>query len=179
MQRYGMPLLSLLLVAALSSSADANDFKAKWHGFWSRVHTDFHRMNAYPEPFNTIDRRAERRPFAVQITKGWQRQNTLGQFYFHPETQQLNAAGQRRLFWILTQAPEQHRGVFVVTGMSKETAEARIDSVQTVAAELLPGQSLPEVVPTFIEPEGWSAERIDAIDRAWSESYPAPRLPTN
>ena len=178
MRRYGISAFCLLMVMVLSSTLQAGGVKSKWHSFWHRAHTDFYRMNAYPEPFNTIDRHAYRKPFDIQIAKGWHRQNTLGQFYFHPETQQLNAAGQRKVFWILTQAPAEHRDIFVVTGMSKETAEARIDSVQTAAAKLLPGQGLPSITATFAEPQGWSADRIDTINQAWMQSHPAPRLPT-
>jgi hypothetical protein len=116
--------------------------------------------------------------FSAMIANGWQRQNTLGHNYFHPETQALNQAGQRKLYEILTTTPEQYRTVFVVRTMDREDAEKRIDAVQqSVAGMLLGDQVMPEVMAVSIEPRGWPADYIDQIDRKRMSSIQNPRLP--
>ena len=151
--------------------------QAGWHEFWDRVHLDFHRNNCWDEPFTSIDRRATRVPFVAMVRNGWESQNTLGQFYFHPETQALNEAGERKLYWILTNAPEQYRTVFVAGTYEPGVEERRIDSVQQAIVKMLPDQPLPAVIPTPEEPRGWPAEYIDTIDRKVKSSIPNPRLP--
>lgn len=149
-----------------------------WHEFWDRVHLDFHRNNCWPEPFESIDRRATRAPFAVMVEKGWRTQNTLGYDYFNPETQGLTEAGERKLHMILANTPEEHRTVYISQGFEPNTAEKRIDSVQQALARMLPDQPLPAVVPVQVEPRGWPAEYIDTIDRKVQSSIPNPRLPS-
>jgi hypothetical protein len=89
----------------------------------------------------------------------------------------LNEAGERHLYWILTNAPEQYRTIFVSTTHEPEVAAKRVDSVQQALARLAPEQALPPVVTTTVEPRGWSAEYIDTIDRKMHSTVPNPRLP--
>ena len=63
--------------------------KAKWDCFWDRVHVDWHRNNAWPEPFNLVDRAAVKTPIAVMVDRGWQLQNTIPDQLFNAETQEL------------------------------------------------------------------------------------------
>ena len=168
----------LLLVTSftLLSGATAN---AGWHEFWARVHTDWHRVNCWPRPFVNIDRKATEAPFEVMVTNGWRVQNTLGSHHFHPETNLVNEAGTHKLRWILTQAPEHRRSVFVARAARPEDAEVRIDSVQQEATKIVADGTLPAVFPTDQEPQGWPAAYIDAIDRKAQSSIPDPRLPDN
>ena len=59
------------------AQADLHAMKAKWDCFWHRVHVDWHRNNAWPEPFNLVDREAVRVPLATMVDRGWQLQNTI------------------------------------------------------------------------------------------------------
>ena len=151
--------------------------EAGWHEFWDRVHLDFHRNNCWDEPFSSVDRRAERAPFAAMVRSGWRTQNTLGQHYFDRETQVLNEAGQRRLYWILNSAPPELRTIYVSQSIDPTKSEQRVDAVQQSLASMLPGESLPPVVSAALEPRGWPAEYIDTIDRKATSSIPSPRLP--
>lgn len=152
--------------------------QAGWHEFWDRVHLDFHRNNSWPQPFSSVDRRATCAPFNAMVASGWRRQNTLGLHYFDRETQALNEAGKRRLHWIMSNSPEQHRTVYVAESHVQDQSERRIDSVQTALAQQLPGQSLPAVIPVQLEPRGWPAEYIDTITRKSTQTIPEPRLPS-
>jgi hypothetical protein len=111
------------------------------------------------------------------VQSGWRSQNTLGQHYFDRESNALNEAGEQKLYWIVTQAPEQFRTVYVTQALEAEASERRIDSVQQTLVKLLPDQPLPAVLPTTNEPRGWSADYIDAIDRKQQSTIPPPRLP--
>ena len=48
-----------------------------WESFWTRVHVDFHRNNAWTEPFRSADRASVREPFCTQTDNGWKMQNTV------------------------------------------------------------------------------------------------------
>jgi hypothetical protein len=108
MLRVRIPLLSVALALGAIGSAHAG-----WHEFWDRFHLDFHRNNCWMEPFRSVDRQAARMPFQAMVASGWQTQNTLSSHYFHPETHALNEAGERRIYWIMTHAPEEHRTLYV------------------------------------------------------------------
>ena len=89
----------------------------------------------------------------------------------------LNEAGEQKLYWIVTNAPEPYRTVFVTQSLEDEVSEKRIDSVQQTLVRILPEQPLPAVLPTREEPRSWPADYIDAIDRKQQSTIPAPRLP--
>src|SRR5688500_3805552 len=54
--------------AALLLTTSAN---ADWNDFWHRVGVDFHRNNAWPEPFLSADREVTREYFRIQVNNGW------------------------------------------------------------------------------------------------------------
>jgi len=165
-------LTGLALLITISSA------QAGWHEFWHRVHTDFQRNNAWPEPFSTIDQRAVRAPFHAMVRNGWRLQNTLGTVYFHHETHQLNDAGKRKLHSILAHAPEPHKTIYVFQSFDPEVSEQRLDSVQQALAQLLPDQPMPAVIPTNTQPTGLPADYVDSVERKSRSSIPDPRLPS-
>jgi hypothetical protein len=146
-------------------------------GFWQRVHVDFHRNNAWPEPFQSADRAVTREYFCIQVNNGWRAQNTIGTFLYNPETQELNRAGELKVKWVVTQSPIHRRAVFVLAGDNPEDTQKRVQSVQNYISRIVPAGHLPPVMITYTEPEGASGEHFDAINRAMIQSIPAPRLP--
>jgi hypothetical protein len=168
---------SLMIIVCLGTITIDRSANAGWYEFWHRVHLDFHRNNAWPEPFVSIDERAQAAPFEKMAEKGWLRQNTIGHHHFDRATQQLTEAGELKLRWILTKAPADRRVVAVVRGYSDEATTVRLDSVQQTATRMVPRGPLPEVRLTDIEPRGWSADEIDAIGIRAKEAMPDPVLP--
>ena len=168
---------SLAFMICLGTIGVHRPADAGWYEFWHRVHLDFHRNNAWPEPFTSIDRKAGAAPFAVMTRKGWLRQNTIGHHHFDSQTQQLTEAGRNKLHWIMTHVPPNWRTVVVVRGESDEITAIRTDSVQQTATRIMPRGPLPEVRLTSVQPRGWSAEEIDAIGIKALESRPDPVLP--
>lgn len=169
-------ILTTCLVAILGSFS--HSAQAGWYEFWHRVHLDWKRNNAWPEPFVRADRRAYFEPFNIMTSKGWLRQNTVGHHHFHRDTNQLTEAGELKVRWILSTVPQEHKIIVVVRGNSPEATAIRQDSVQQLATRLLPEGALPEVRLTGIEPRGWPARDIDAIGRKQQAAMPAPILPS-
>jgi hypothetical protein len=176
MRRSLWAILSLLCVASVSLPAVAGE---GWHEFWHRVYVDYHRNNAWPEPFQTADRAAAREAWCIQTDNGWKMQNTVGTFLFDRETQQLNQAGELLVKWIVTQAPHHRRAVFVLRGETPEATKTRATSVQAAVAKYANecGCVCP-VLLTCVEPTGWPASYIDSITQQFNATIPAPRLPT-
>lgn len=159
--------------AAVLSAVPAH---ADWHTFWSGVKKDFHRVNSWPAPWEYVDRDAARAPFAAMVAKGWQRQHTLGSSYFDPDTHQLTPAGQEKIFAIMRNAPPEQRTIYVSRGKDTQESQVRMESVQQMVAQIQSDQPT-NVLPTTLEPEGWSAAYINTIETKMRTSIPNPRLP--
>lgn len=172
MRRFLVACSVTLGMALSGGAAMAGD----WHDFWERVHVDFHRNNAWPEPFLSADRAAQRQPFCIMTDNGWKMQNTVGTYLFDPNTQELNQAGELLVKWIVTQAPQHRRAVFVLRGDAPEHTTTRMESVQAAVAKYA-GGAMPPVMITDTEPPGWSAAYIDAMQTQFQRTVPTPRLP--
>ena len=140
---------------------------------------DFRRNNCWPRPFVWKDREATRTPFVVMANKGWQRENTLGEFHFDQDTGKLNEPGRLRVYWIVNQELPQRHVILVHRAMRTEETEARIDSVQKWTARIVSSGTLPPVLETNIPAPGRAAEEVDHIRVEYLKSMPAPRLPAN
>lgn len=151
----------------------SNFFTRTYH----KLSTDFKRNNCWPRPFTRADRQAVRAPFAIMVNKGWQRENTLGEYHFDPKTGKLNEPGRRRVYWIVNQDIISRRSIFVHKDMRPEVTLARVDSVQQWTAQIVPHGELPPVIETNKPAPGRSAEEVDRIKTDYLDSMPAPRLP--
>ncbi len=171
-----MTSFRLMVIGGVCLAMTATSAQAGWHEFWNRVHLDFHRNNCWPEPFESVDREAAKKPFEVMVRNGWRKETTLGDAFFHAESQKLTEGGVNRIHWILTQVPEGHRRVHVSIGRHHKDIEKRIDSVQSTIAELLPGRPMPEVIATNIRFRQASGVYVNEIDTKTVETIPEPRL---
>jgi uncharacterized membrane protein YgcG len=171
-------LLACLAAVGISlASGTAFAAGEGWNEFWQRVHVDFHRNNSWPEPFRTADRAVAREAWCIMADNGWKMQNTIGTFLFDRETQRLNQAGELLVKWIIVQAPQHRRAVFVLKGDTADATTARVQSVQAAVAKYSTGCVCP-VLLTDVEPTGWSAAYIDSITQQFNATIPAPRLPS-
>lgn len=163
---------------ALSSLALAVAAGSAWGGdFWSRVHTDWHRNNMWPQPFIYADRAAACEPFAIQVNNGWRLQNTIGDAYFDSTSHELTLAGQAKVKSIVQQAPQSRRNIFVLMSDNEEATSGRVASVQQAAARYTLKGTPAEVQITDRDVFGGSGEYYDSVDRAMKSSVPPPRLP--
>jgi hypothetical protein len=170
MRRLHLVALSSLALVSSVSALQAGDF-------WTRFKADWHRNNAWPQPFIAADRAAVCEYFAIQTNNGWRLQNTIGDAYFDPATQELTLAGQHKVKWIVTQAPTHRRAVFVLANESQEITQLRLASVENAVARFKLHGPPCDVLLTDRDVMGGSGEYYDAVDRALKSSVPPPRLP--
>jgi uncharacterized membrane protein YgcG len=145
--------------------------------FWDRASLDWHRNNMWPQPFIVADRIAVCEPFAIQMNNGWRLQNTIGDAYFDPNSQELTVAGQTKVKWIVQQAPISRRTVFVLVNEDQEATKTRVSSVQQAVGRFTIKGPPAEVQLTDRDITGGSGEYYDSVDRALKGSVPVPRLP--
>ena len=117
---------------------------------------DYARNVAWPQPFRGADANSVIAPFDVMRDNGWRENNTLGTGLFSTQ-QALNEAGAIKVQWIVTQAPQNQRIVYVKAGNTEQETNARVESVQLAVSQLIPSGPLPQILVTEIEPAPFSA----------------------
>lgn len=173
MQRY-ISTAAIVLAAMVAAGPARGDW---FQSAWESVRRDSQFNNSWPEPFVQSDRAAPPAAFAVMVANGWRLQNTLSDYHFDAETAELSEAGRLRVQEILTEAPVEHRTLFVLRARTPEMTAARLQAVDELAETVaLPGET-PMVVETGTRPRGWPADRIDETIRKAKAGIPDPRLP--
>ena len=173
-----MARLVCLVAFSLVSLACTLPARADWIcEFFYCMARDTKRRNCWPKPFVCPDRSAARAPFALMINNGWRHQNMLGDYHFSPDSGELTEAGQLKVQWIVTEAPQPHRTIYVYRADTAEATAARIRCVEQLAARLAPDGVFPPVLESEVPPRGWPASRVDIIGRKFESSTPDPRLP--
>ena len=172
-QRFKLVAIALVAVTTSATSASAD-----WYHFWHNLHIDFHRNNAWPDPFNEVDAASVIAPFEVMKANGWRMHNTIGHELFRTGDGALLASGHRRVHWIATQSPEARRTVYVLRGRNGAETEARVASVRSTIDSLNLGTAAPNVIVTTKEPATASGAWATKINREWLDHLTAPRLPS-
>src|SRR5688500_17555213 len=66
-QSGGILMRRMLILGGFAAAVlTVSSAHADWHEFWHRVGVDFHRNNAWPEPFLSADRQVTREYFRIQ-----------------------------------------------------------------------------------------------------------------
>jgi hypothetical protein len=167
----------LLFAAALLAAMSGIEVQAGpicWLKSFGRT---FKQNNMWPEPFIYADRDAVRAPFAIMVHNGWRRQNTLTDAHFELNGAELTEAGRLRIRWIVTQAPESAKTIYVLRTDDPERTAARIMAAEEAAAKYALGGVIPPVLETQKAYESTPADYIDEVDRKFRETTPDPRLP--
>jgi hypothetical protein len=141
------------------------------------VKQGYHTNQMWPWPYVCPDRVAVREPFCIMINNGWRRENLIGVHHFIPETNQLNAAGQLRVQWIMTQAPPDRRSIFVERSLDQSVNNQRIAAVQQYATQVALDGRPPQVSQTHLVSEGRPAALVDFTNTKFQQSMPVPVLP--
>lgn len=166
---------TLLAVAALAAAIPADAF---WLGeFYCYLEERREENNAWPAQFVEQDRANAAAPFDIMIRNGWRRQNLLGSHHFNEDCTQLTQAGKLRVQWILTQAPAEHRQLFVERSLNAEMTENRVATVNDFATTVVrDGYALP-AQETHIVSDGRPAVTVDFVNTQFRENMPTPTLP--
>jgi hypothetical protein len=154
--------LAISVVVLSGASAMAGDL---WTNFW----TDWHRNNAWMEPFIYPDRASVCNINQLQIAKGWQLQNTMGDPHFEADNGRLSPLGVAKLRSILTQNPAQYRNVFIQRGLSDDITTRRLATVQQAAAEIARGPFADVLVSDTPMPRTPAQSAV--ISNAWLTGY--------
>jgi hypothetical protein len=148
-------------------------FRHEWREYW-----DTYREGHYwPEPYTTQARSNIMGMFDTQTINGWAANNTLGAHYFDSGTHELNEAGRLHVKWILFQAPERGRVIFIHDTDDPAEVRERIASVQSFV-EKQTGQA--DAVPLAVTKRApWISPGmdVDVTARLYYSSFPLPRLP--
>ena len=143
--------------------------------FFSSIARDTKRRNCWPDPFIYSDRQLARQTLALQINTGWERQNLLSDFHFMPDGKDLTEAGRMRVQWIVGEAPEPHRQVYVHRGNTPLETAVRMQTVQRYLAQSPYSANVPVLESTRMN-DGTPADRIDAVAKKAAKAIPDPVL---
>jgi hypothetical protein len=171
----GCRLIIRLLIAAVAIEFTAPIFAGELGEFLSSIARDSKRRNCWPEPFVYPDRQLARQAMAIQVTAGWERQNLLSEFHFTPDGKELTEGGRMRVQWIMSEASEPHRQVYVRRANSPQETAVRMQAVQRFVAQSAYASNVPVLESTRSD-DGWPADRIDTVSRKAATSILEPKL---
>ena len=174
---YRKPRYTFAITCAVAFGGMTGNASAEW-GFWKSACVDYHRNNAWPQPFTEDSVRQTVAPFEVMKQNGWRLHNTIGNELFRDGDGALLAAGHERVHWIASQAPADRRVVYVLRGRSQSETEARLASVRDTLSRVETTGPAPQLMITEIEPTTASGAWATQINRSWMEAIPAPKLPS-
>lgn len=130
----------------------------------------------WPAQYVPTARCAVNSAYTAMINNGWRRQNLLGQHHFEEGTNQLTTAGKLKAKWILTQAPQDRRMIFIERGVDQSQTATRIAAVHSWASNQSPVLDPVQVNDTHIVSEGHTAGSVDHIFVGFQTNQPAPVL---
>ncbi len=177
MSRYNVFAMALGAALLISGTTCAQTACPEGMSWSQSFRYDYHRNNQWPKPFRAMDTGGVLNYFEVQRNNGWKMHNTLGNAMFDPTTNSLTDSGRNHMRWIITQAPQDRRVVFVLVGNDQQETALRVESTQLAISEMVPVGPLPTIYLTDRDAPGSSGVYQTAINRAMTSSVPAPRLP--
>jgi len=160
----------LLLLAGIASTAPAR--AQCLETIVRSIADDYRQANWWPYPYVCPDRQAVVAPLQIMIDNGWRRQNLVADQHFKGKKGELNAAGERMIRWIVLEAPQHHRTIFVRRADTEEETAARIAAVQHFAAKASTDGNVPPVLETTVSPAGRPADWPNPRDSSISRKYP-------
>jgi len=149
------------------------------HSLSRRFRAGYDANVQWPRHYIPPARRSVCAAYAAMVNNGWRRQNLLGDYHFNHDTNELTSAGKLKVNWILSQAPVQHRNVFVQRGVEELQTVARITSVHDYAGSMSPSVGQVDVNDTHIVAEGHSAASVDNVFVGYEANRLPPVLPVS
>ncbi len=176
-----MKLLGIaMLVVVLSATASVSSSRGQYcTGYYARsgqqCGSAYCDNTVWPSYYIPAARNSVNSAYTAMISNGWRRQNLLGAYHFDSETSQLTAAGKLKAQWVLTQAPQDRRNIFVERGSNQAVTDSRIAAVNDWVASQSSSDLL-GVSETHIVAEGHQAGSVDSIFVGFQANQPAPVL---
>lgn len=136
----------------------------------------YHAEHYWPLPYVCDDRTYVRDLIARQENAGWIDNTTLYDYHFEPDTQELNRAGRLHILWVVRNAPQHRRILYVQTAENVKQTDIRLASTRVATTNVVGNTALPPIVPRVTSPLGRNAMEVDAIQRGDRDSQPVPRI---
>jgi len=170
----------LLLLVCSSSAANAQYTQYGLYGSSSALEATCvgcRSNQMWPSQYIPAARRSVLSAYDAMVNNGWRRQNLLGAYHFDPDTNELTDAGKLKVKWILSQAPQHRRNIFVERGPDQSRTSARVVAINHWASTLSPSVGIIDINDTHIVAEGHPAGTVDQIFVGFRANQPPPVLP--
>lgn len=168
---------TILAATVLAACGSADAF---WlDEFYCYLETRREAQNEWPSQFVGPDRVNARAPFDAMIQNGWRRQNLLGTHHFNEDCTKLTRSGELRVQWILTQAPPEHRQVFIERSLNPEVTQQRIATTNEFAQLVVADGAAQPAQETHILSTGRPAVEVDFVNTQFRENMMTPTLPAS
>ncbi len=136
----------------------------------------FHAAHYWPLPYVCQDRQSVQEFISTQEEAGWENATTLYDYHFDNDDQSVNRSGRIQLQWILRNAPEHRKIVYVQAARDVTASNRRVASVQVEISEMVGVENSPPVMLRVTSPLGRPALEVDTIQRNAQDSQPVPRI---
>ncbi len=181
-----MPRLTIIagiVVASLAVGFVTEQASAFWPDMvghkMSKIEEGRIRNVMWPYPYVCPDRQWVANPFETMIHNGWRQQNLLGAHHFNLKTNKLTQAGELKVRWVLTQAPEVRRQIYVERDIDPAITELRLAAAQEFATLAASDGQTPTVVDTHIVSVGRPAAAVDHVNQSYRENMRPAVLPAS
>jgi hypothetical protein len=177
-QSFALFMTSVVLGANFANAQTCHSGQCPSHCHSGIGHCEagYHENNLWPAQYIPTARCAVNSAYTAMIANGWRRQNLLGDYHFEEGTGVLTTAGKLKSKWILTQAPQDRRTIYVQRGEDQSETASRIAAVHTWASTQSPVVEPVLVNDTHIVSEGHPAGSVDSIFVGFQANQPAPVL---
>lgn len=172
-------ILSLACSLALSASSTQAQCGNCQGATCGQMYVSGYCMNVnWPRYYVIPARNSVNSAYAVMINNGWRKQNLLGDYHFESGTNELTKAGKLKAKWVLTQAPQEQRTIYVQRGDNESATASRIAAVHSWAANQDSVSEPIMVNDTHLVSEGHPAGAVDSVFVGFQTNQPAPILPS-
>ena len=137
------------------------------------------RNQAWPKPFQCYDRQAYHCIFNSMHNRGYQIECTLTDDHFHPDSNELNSAGQAKIAGIMNNLPTALRQIHVYQANDYDQAQARMDAAQARVRELHSHLPTPAFAMTTTRPQGMQGNMVEQMHKEFLANQPRPAVPAS
>lgn len=135
------------------------------------------RGSAWPLPFSCWDRENYFAILDQQFATGVQVAHTLTSEYFDPETNKLNRAGEMRVGWIMQNAPQMNKQIYVYEDQTGPTIAQRVSAVRDFTGRYYGHMGQAAIATSRIAPIRIPATYQAQTNILYDESMPDPIIP--
>lgn len=136
----------------------------------------FHAAHYWPYPYVCEDRAYVNMITDMQVANGWMTNNTLYDYHFNADTNDLTPSGKLHLQRILEDSPDCHRTVWVQKSIAPGVTEQRLAAAQAASIEIAGAENVAPIQARIATPLSRPADEILIIRQAELSTMPEPRI---